>query len=258
MKSWTKRIVGAALMSGVLGLLVSACADNESSVFIRQVLQPTTGTCTYGADPSSMAYTEGTLDLAFRSEYTAGLLVGSQLVERGSSQQIRTETSRLRIEGSEVRIETTDGSVLKEYTVPTSGFVDPASGTTPGWGVVSSVLIDSATGDALRSSPSLVAAPGQRSTTIMRVVSVVKVFGTTLGGQKETSGEFRFPISVCYGCLVSFPPDAADSTLPLPNCMATGSTTGTSVSEPCYLGQDSAVDCRTCTNSGFPTGICQP
>jgi hypothetical protein len=247
MASWTKRIVGSALVAGGAGLLASACADNESSIFIRQVIVPSSGTCAYAGDPGSAAYTEGVLDVAFRQEYVAGLLVGNQLVQRGSNEKIRTETSRFRVEGSEVRIETPDGEVLRgAYTVPTAGFVDPASGTTPGWGVVSSVLIDSMTGGVLAASG------------IGRVVSVVKVYGRTLGGQELESGEFRFPISVCYGCLVSFPPEANDPTqTPVPNCLASSSS-GSSVESPCLLGQDQPIDCRVCTSSGYPADVCQP
>lgn len=250
MTSWTKRIAMGAVAAGVIGVWLPACADNESSIFIRQVLAPAGDSCSYTADPGGAAYMEGTLDLAFRREYRAGLLVGSQLVQRGAGEKLRTETSRFRVEGTEIRIETTDGAVVKEYTVPTSGFVDPASGTTPGWGVVGSVLIDSDTGASL--SGSFVA--GERSPTIGRVVSVVKVFGTTLGGQEIQSGEFRFPISVCYGCLVSFPPEAADPAQPLPNCKGTAASS----TSACFLGQDDAVDCRVCANAGFPAALCQP
>jgi len=253
MTSWTGRIVGGVMMAVVMGAGLAACADNESSVFIRQVMKPSESTCTFAADPSAVAYSEGILDVAFRTEYSAGLLVGSQLVQRGSAEQVRTETSRLRIEGSEVRIEDVNGAVIKEYSVPTSGFIDASAGTTPGWGIVSTVLLDGATGAAQRDSM----LSGGTTAEIRRFVSVVKVFGTTLGGQELTSGEFRFPINVCYGCLVAFPPEAADPLKPMPNCLATGDS-ASNASSSCTMGQDEAVDCRVCTSSGYPDTLCQP
>ncbi len=255
MTSWKKQLVGLVLVSGVLSIGVSACADNETSIFIRQVQTPAASpACGYTADPSSEYYTMGKLDLAFRTEYVAGLLVGNQLVARGSSEQIRSESSRVRLEGSDVRIEKTDGSLIAQYSFPAAGFADAASGTQPGWGMVTTVLVNSETGKALASTFTA----GERSATVGRIVAVVKVFGKTLGGQDVQSGEFRFPIEVCYGCLVSFPAGAYEPTAgPPPNCMNLGET-GTGAEDPCFLGQDTQVDCRVCHSSGFSDGLCEP
>jgi len=190
------------------------------------------------------------MDLAFTRQYMAGLLIGNQLVARGSADQLRTETSRFRAEGAEVEIETTDGSRIKSFTVPVSGFADPGRGSEPGWGLVHAVLIDAGTGESLVSS----FVEGQRNTLVGRVVASVKVFGRTLGGQEVESAEFRFPISICYGCLVSFPADATNPDLPLPNC----GNTGSSSSDMCQVGQDEPSDCRDCQAMGGAPGLCLP
>jgi len=252
MNDWWKRGLTLSVVAGAMAVGASACADNESSIFIRQVLVPSGSDCTYSADPGGAALALGVMDLAFTREYWAGLLVGNQLVARGASDQLRTETARFRAEGAEVEIETTSGDLVQSFTVPVSGFADPSGGTEPGWGVVHAVLIDGTTGQSLAAG----FAEGERSPVVGRVVVVVKVFGRTLGGREVESGEFRFPISVCYGCLVSFPPDATDPDLPTPNCANVG--TGSSGEVPCYVGQDEPIDCRVCQAQGGPTGLCLP
>lgn len=239
MGTWRKRSLGGLLLVGIAAVGMSACADNESSIFIRQVLAPEES-CDVTADPASPALGAGFMDLAFRTEYSAWLLVGNQLVERGAAEMVRTETSRFEVTGAEVRIETTDGRVLgpaSEYTIPVSGFADPTGGTDPGYGAVSVVMINDETGRLLASSfPA-----NERSSAVGRVVSVVKVFGQTLGGQELESGEFRFPINVCYGCLVTVPSDGSP-------CQP--DEDAGEIPMPCVMGQDEPIDCRLCYSAG--------
>lgn len=253
MNGWLKRGFFLGMVVGVAGVVMSACADNESSIFIRGVLVPEGNDCGYTADPGSAQRLLGVMDLAFTREYWAGLLIGNQVVERGSSDLLRTESSRFVAEGAEVEIETTGGDLIQSFTVPVTGFADPGSQSEPGWGVALAVLIDSGTGNGLAGT----FVEGQRSDVVGRVVAVVKVFGKTLGGQEIESGEFRYPISVCYGCSVSFPPEAADPGQGLPNCLAT-SEGGSTVDVPCLIGQDEALDCRVCHAMGAPNGLCEP
>ena len=254
-----KRVVAhwlflAAAGSALLGS--GGCADPESMLFIRQaqarISSGATG-CTVESSPSSLFITEGTLDLAFRTEYTAALLVGNQLVARGNASQLRTETSRVEIEGAVVRLENGQNTVWGPFTVPASGFIDPATGSTPSYGLTEAILLGSSYGNDLAT------APVADRYKVRRLTSVVKVVGKTLGGTAVESGEWRFPLTVCYGCLISFPPDANDTKLSRPNCQLPAGT-GTSVAAPCALGQDDGVDCRVCKTSVRPQdmGLCEP
>jgi hypothetical protein len=245
------------LAAAGLGLAGSAgCADSESMLFVRQAqARVASGTgCTVDSSPSAVFIPSGMLDLAFRTEYTAALLVGNQLVGRGNSSQLRTETSRVEIEGAVVRLEGSSGTVWGPFTVPGSGFIDPATGSNPSYGLTEAILIGSAYGNALVQEGAL-----RRDRSVRRYTSVVKVIGKTLGGTPVESGEWRFPLTVCYGCLISFPPEASDPKVLRPNCdMPAG--TGTTVAAPCVLGQDDEVDCRVCKLSVPPQdiGFCQP
>jgi hypothetical protein len=241
---------GSALLGG------AGCADSESMLFVRQaqarVASGATG-CTVDSSPSSLFITHGTLDLAFRTEYTAALLVGNQLVARGNSSQLRTETSRVEIEGAVVRLENGTNTVWGPFTVPGSGFIDPATGAAPSYGLTEAILLGSAFGNTLASDPTA------ERYKVRRFTSVVKVVGKTLGGTPVESGEWRFPLTVCYGCLISFPPEANDTKLTRPNCLLPAGT-GTTVAAPCALGQDDAVDCRVCKLSvrAQDVGLCEP
>ncbi len=255
MNDWLRRRLSLAMMVAAVGMSASACADNESSVFIRGVLKPDDTKCSFVADPSTERLPVGSMDLAFTREYYAGLLVGNELVEKGSSDLLRTETSRFRIEGAEVELETSDGNFIRSFTMPVAGFADPAESSDPGWGVAYALLIDANAGNQMMNW----FVEGERNLAIRRIVSVVKVFGKTLGGQEVESAEFRYPINVCYGCLVDFPLEANDSESPLgqPNCENLGRDLGSGIEVPCRIGQDDLLDCRVCKSRGFGR-ICDP
>jgi hypothetical protein len=255
MKRVVRWLFVAAAGSALLG--AAGCAESESMMFIRQaqarVSSGATG-CSVDNSPSSLFITEGTLDLAFRSEYTAALLVGNQLVARGNSSQLRTETSRVQLEGAVVRLEDGRSTVWGPYTVPGSGFIDPATGSNPSYGLTETILVGSAYGNELIRQGDI-----RRDQSVRRLTAVVKVTGHTLGGLAVESGEWRYPLSVCYGCLVTFPPDANDPKLTRRNCELPAGT-GTTVAAPCVLGQDDAVDCRICKLSvrAQDVALCEP
>lgn len=229
----------------VAGIAASACAANDGSVFVVGVLKPPTpaadGTCTYTATASGPFAFYGTMDVALANSYSPVVLLGNQLVATGNAQQSRIETNRVQIQGSVVRVTDAAGTELRSYTVPASGFVDVASGTTPGYGAASTILVDPDTATALRNQ--LGGAPGTTKT----LISYAKFFGQTLGGTHIESGEFQFPITVCFGCTVSFPPSSSDASQPLPNCKGTiGGASGGSLAQACVPGQDQNTDCRLC------------
>ena len=229
------------------------CADNESSLFIRQAQVHVPGSCPVDNSPTSLAILRGQLDLAFQQQYIADLLVGNQLVARGNASQLRTETARIELQGTIVRVEDTSGAVVwGPVTVPGTGLVDPASGANPNYGVIDTVLLGSQLGSTLTGQ--LMGTPGL----VRYFTSVARVFGRTLGGMSIESGEWRYPINVCYGCLVVFPPEAIDpKIMPTPNC-ANSATTGTGVVHPCIVGQDDLIDCRVCKESRPGDPLCEP
>lgn len=226
-------LFSAALLA--LGGLVcaSGCADNNSMLFVRGVVASDAASCTPKADPTNTYLAYGTLDTAFRTTYTGFLLVGNQLVARGSRTQLRTEPNRVTIRGAVVSISNPAQSGGPfEFSTQATGFIDPASGDTPGYGLVAVDLIPGTANVQVGGQPYL---PSNGE-----VIVNVSVYGDTLGGTSVSSSTLTFPLQICYGCLVSFPSDALDPTI------KTRCTGDTPTTQPCNIGQDSRVDCRLC------------
>ncbi|CAN5118306.1 hypothetical protein BH09MYX1_BH09MYX1_54250 [soil metagenome] len=242
---WSHGLAAVALA----GLIATACTDNDASVFVVGALSPPTpsadGTCIYQTTVTGPFLFTGTLDVALGNSYTPVMLLGNQLVARGNAQESRIETNRVQIQGSVVRITDAAGTELRSYTVPAAGFIDVASGTTPGYGSAATTLVDPDTASTLRTQ--LSAAPGTTRT----VLTYTKFFGQTLGGTHVESGEYQFPVTVCLGCTVSFPAGSTDTAKTQPNCLAAiGGSSGT-VATPCVSGQDQNTDCRLCQGNPF-------
>jgi hypothetical protein len=232
-----RRMAAGLMVLAAGSILAPACADNESSLFVRAVQVPDE-MCNYPAASEDVpVWLGGSMDVRVRSSYTAALIVGNQLVRRGEEEQIRTETSRIQLYAADVAILDSGDAVVQradgssaEFEIPVTGFVDPGSGSEPGYGTASATLIDSGTADQLRAQ----IGPGG----FVDVVASVIMRGRTLGGNELESAEFRFPISVCDGCLIA-PSKADDPANPAVDC--------DNVMELedffCNLGQDRSFDC---------------
>jgi hypothetical protein len=252
MKSIRLTTLGFTLVLASLGLGNAGCADSDSMIYVRQVqarLQSGTSVCNADNSPSSPALGSGVLDVQYRSQYTAALLVGSQLVPRGSSTDLRTETARVMIEGTIVHALDDTGNVIwGPVSVPGSGFIEPATDTTPSYGLTETTLFQASA--AL--SADLQANPRTRHLT-----AVVKVFGKTLGGTQIESGEWQFPLTICFRCLIAFPIGTSVSTTPPGDC-DNGAPTGVDVASPCNPGQDDTLDCRACKALFQNSKACDP
>jgi len=222
-----RRTMAAGFLAFGAAIASSSCVDNESSLFIYGVMEITNTQCLAKPDQSAVFIPEGTLDRVFADGYQAALLVGSHLTQRGSRDKLRTETSRLSITGAHMTLYGTNGSVT-EFDTPATGLVNPSSGTDPGLAAVFARLVRQKDLAGLGD-------PGQ-------MIARIKILGTTLGGQDIESGVFDFPITLCDGCLVTYPPDALD-----PNnnnrCDAVETTQETTV---CSIGQDVSFPCTYC------------
>ncbi len=240
--SWSRKMTAACAVV-VASSLAAGCADNESMMFIIGVADITGSDCVLSPSTEGPFIGIGTLDVAVRDTYIAAIVVGNQLTERGSRNQLRTETSRVRLEGAEVILEDTNGGEIAEFTSLGSGFVHPASGTDPSYGGFFTNLVPPGAG----------LGEGQ-------YVAVIKVFGTTLGGQEIESAELRFPIDVCNGCLVSYPSGALDRNVAGGDPYLCATTPADAVdpatagATSCHPGQDEPASCVSC--AGF-SDVCR-
>ncbi|HYP75521.1 MAG TPA: hypothetical protein VER12_06195 [Polyangiaceae bacterium] len=239
MRPTTKPLLPALLlMLGALPLIPS-CADNNSSMFVVGVMKLDNTTCVAEPDSTATLLAGGVMDVAFTQSYTAFLLVGNQLTERGSREQIRTETSRVALRGAEVTLTTLDGRELGNYSTVGTGFVHAAAGNVPSYAAMSVNIIPSALG----SNPALLEAGS--------VVAKIRVFGDTLGNIAITSNELDFPIRICDGCLVTYPTSANDQTAAGGGykCTTAATIASTTDEPPCQIGQNESFPCTFCSAS---------
>jgi hypothetical protein len=235
-----RNFTAAGLLALGGAIATAGCVDNDSSMYVAGVFDISTTRCIAEPDSDAVLLSHGIIDVAFARGYTAALLVGSQLTERGSRENLRTETSRLAIEGIRVTLYGTSGGEVS-FETSANGIVDPASGTDPGFAAVFAQLVRSQDlGDP--TVPDDYGALGPPGEAVVRV----RVFGTTLGGQEVESGDFDFSILVCEGCLITYPPEAADeSVTDRYLCSRAGDVAETDTAF-CFIGQDQPIPCTQC------------
>ncbi|MBI4706133.1 MAG: hypothetical protein HY744_33985 [Deltaproteobacteria bacterium] len=227
MKGLLFRVFALAAAVGGFALLTPACADNNQTIFIRQVQAMTTSDkCIVQPDTGVLFRSHGFLDVAMRGSYDAWLLVGNQLVRRGLEDRLRTETNRVQLYEAEVTVYDFAGNPVTccvgdsctegSYTEPISGFVDPAISSNAGWGLAGVTLIDPMIAGCLYGLDA------------QTVVSRVKIYGVTLGELEVETDYWDFPITVCTDCLGCVPYQSEDDDWVC----------------PCLPGQDESHDCR--------------
>lgn len=241
--TWLRNSLPVLGVAALCSLAAPGCEDNASMLFIKGVLAIETTNCVAKPESSGTLRAFGRVDTSFPGGYVAALLVGSQLTQRGSREQLRTETARLTLEGAEVTLNDTAGNPLdigtnNPFTTLGTGFVDPAGGTQPGFGAI---FVDVIPGGIVDDVARALNGRGV-------VQAKIRVFGTTLGGEDIESGEYTFSIEVCNGCLISYPA-AADSSLAGEDYEC-GAIVASSTSDTvCALGQDEVTSCSLCSGS---------
>jgi hypothetical protein len=240
---WVHVVAGLSLLAGA-GSAFSACVHNDSTIFVRDALASqyvsSGSTCMWTSDPAQTYHSSGVLDVALREQYDGVFLVGNQMVAQANSSQLQTETSTFTIQGAVVRITNAQAIKRREFTTTTSATISPASGNTPGYAAVIVRIVDPET---IQTAPETVKILTGESG-FARLITTVRFFGHTLGGQSLESNEFEFPIDVCNGCLINY---SNNPNYPIPNCVANPSVTSMAQTQiPCFPGQDLNIDCTVC------------
>jgi len=245
---WGHLLAGVSLLAGGVAAM-SACKHDDSTLFIQDVLlAPSVSqgqVCLFTADPTQAHISSGVLDIALRQEYDPTYLLANQSVPEVNSQQLQTETDVITVQGAIVRITDAAGNPLANFSRLAAATVYPSSGSVPGYSPITVTTVDSNT---IAQDADLQANVANGGTT--RLVTYVKFFGQTTGGNSIESDEFEFPVDVCestptHPCLVEFSSTSDNPDDLQPNCKA--ATSGSSsLPAPCVIGQDFAVDCSLC------------
>jgi hypothetical protein len=244
-------VFGGVVFASGAGVSLSACAHDDSTIFVHGVLAPPIvaagSSCVYTADPTQEVISQGTLDIALLPSYQASFLLANQLVPRGDPSIPQTETSYVDIKGAIVRINDSAGNQLNTFTRLASTVINPAQGVTPGFAPVPDItIIDS---DTVKNKVGAL-----NFGDVRRLVVFTKFFGNTLGGQYVESDDYEFPVDICNGCLIGFSTaDVSPACLNV-NCDGNAGTAATIPQIPCNY-EDFTVDCAACR--GF-SAACAP
>lgn len=208
----------------------------DKPLFLIGALDINATQCVARADASVALLPNGILDLTFGSTYTTELLVENPYAQ-GTASPTATETERVSLRTAEISLTTSDGTVLGSYSSVGTGAVDAAPIGAAGYGIMAVTLIPAEVGasDGVQNAHALIAK--------------LRVTGEALNGIALSSNEIELPITVCKGCLVRYPADAADITVPAgQGYLCTTSTVGlVETPAPCILGQDSPFSCVYCS-----------
>jgi len=258
----------------VLAMLVLAgCVEEEASVLVVGNESPA-GTCELTGSTDGPFLSRGVMDISLTKRYVMAPVLLNQL---GNSQMVRLMTigtdpmlnatqiegNTLILEGANVTFTTNvpalDAALQADLFIPVGGTVFPSSSTAIGLEVISESL-----GRQIEATGLF----GNRGTLVTILVNVTFT-GRSTAGRDITSTEFSFPLDICSGCLLIYPPgtlfpdDDGSQTCDVtkdPN--ATGTNASTIFDEVCTYGQDEVVDCRLCRSAvGDPTNadtICDP
>ena len=218
---WGHLLAVVTLLAGGV-VAIAGCKHDDSTLFVQDVLaaQPVSAgeQCTFTSDPTQPFISSGVLDIALRSDYSPTYLIGNQSVPEVNSQQLQTETNIIQVQGAVVRITDSSGNQLSTFTRLAAATVYPSSGSVPGYAPITVTTVDEGTIQGDAELQSNVTHGG-----LTRLVTYVTFFGQTTGGNAIQSGEFEFPVDVCYACLIGFSsssdePNTPTVTFPQPNC----------------------------------------
>ena len=237
MKRFWGRALAAAMLIGVPAVFVPACAHDDTTLFIYDVLaQPTVTpgqSCTFTSSVTQPFINGGVLDIDLSLSYEAEFLLANQMIAQANPNAPKTETSFIQVQGAVVTIKDSTGTeVLAQYTDNTAVTVPPASGGTPGFAPVGVTIVN---------EPTVV----KYGANGLRVLTFTQFFGVTLGGQSVQSNVYEFPVDMCEGCLIEY---LNAPGYPLPNCVNT-TNAAAPMSEPCIPGQDVPISCLLCLDN---------
>jgi len=247
--SWVKLASAVGIASAFCSLIPS-CADNNQTIFVRQVQALRAPECIVTSDATALIAPTGFVDAGLATNYVIYPLVGNQLSARGDARQSKAESNRVMIQGAEIELLEPTGSPIalggvgNPYSVLATGTVDPSSGSDATYGVTEVEVLPPAVLAAYRSQVLAPKGIGASRTVHARI----RIFGMTLGNTEVETGEFTYPINVCYGCGVTIPAEAIDTKTSLRNCLGTSTAAQTSKTQ-CRIGQDYLTDCRSCSGS---------
>lgn len=251
------RKLRSVVMSCLALPLLAACADDAPAIFVKYNGLPDDN-CV--PDPGGNSYkTSGSLDLLIGTSYVMYPVLQNNLVPSESVSFARpagggglngaeSEMNTITLTKAEVTLDlpSTLSGVAKNRTIPLSGSAKPGDEF-----ALDLTVIPSNVGSNLQLNPAFASGDA------IEIGVQVKFFGVTISGNEVQSNTFSYPISLCRGCGIVYPPEANTAESGVPNCSNLDGVSDSSAfaGNRCNLGQDLDTDCRlVCSDPSIFSG----
>ncbi len=263
--------VGVIASLMVLLTVLGGCQDREIAMSILNV-RPFDSMQCIPVEDAELFQTSGTIDMAVRNTYFAALNVESNLVDIPTTKGFQITDNRISTNAILLRSATIEFSTLDQLSaqippkrsIPLSGTLDEGMNM-----VLTGVeLLDANTLAQIRNSQEFIStAQGEAKPvrTSITLLARIRLSGETIDGREAESNEFLYPIEVCNGCRIAYPPEMVTQRggfLTCPPPSADEDDEGNEMVCAAALGMDSQfVDCRTCQGiavDSFARQLCQP
>jgi len=236
-------------MAGLVWLIASACVEDSPAMFIVQN-NALGENCEITNTSSGVIQGAGVMDLTVARTYQMNLFVENLMAESGSNSLGASAGGPY--EGNRVTFSNAIVSIIgpsnglrtqlpQNQEIPISGTLEPGGGA-----VVQLHAIGSTLGQQLASEI-------QFRGTVVPLRVQVQFTGLTTSGSEVESNVFNYPLDVCRGCLLEFPPESVSDEDPIPNCLAVPEDSS-DLPSACAAGQDIGLDCRVWRNILESTG----
>jgi len=258
----------------IVSMLLAGCQDREVAMSIVSVKPYDKATCEVLTD-DELFQVNGVVDLAMRQNYTANLKIENNLINVPEAKGLAESDARLSVNAIALRSAVIEYSTLDQLSTgiptkrvqPLSGTISENSSLTLGDFELFSpdVLQQIRNAEEFFTNDNGEVKPTRTSVTIL---ARIRLKGQTIDGREAESNEFLYPVEVCNGCRVTYPPEmlvqrGGHLACP-PRMLMDTDTNNSSVTTVCesILGTDgSFVDCQTCQGlavNSFARQLCQP
>jgi hypothetical protein len=212
------RILRSVCLSCLALPMLAACADDAPAIFVKYNGLPDEN-CV--PDPGGNSYkTSGTLDLLIGTSYVMYPVLQNNLVPSESVSFARpagggglngaeSEMNTITLTRAEVKLNlpSTLQGVAESRKIPLSGSAKPGEEF-----ALDLTVIPSNIGSNLQLNPAFASGDS------VEIGVQVTFYGETISGNEVTSNVFNFPISLCRGCGIVYPPEANTADSGVPNC----------------------------------------
>ena len=252
---------------------LGGCQDREVALSIVSVQPYDLETCEV-IQTDGVFQVGGVVDLAMRNTYQANLLLENNLVDVPNAKGLKPSDARLSLNAVALNSAVIEYSTLDQLStgipsrrvVPLSGTITEESNLT----LANFELFSQDVLQQIRNADEFFSVNNGEvipSRTAVTILARIRIKGRTLDGRDAESNEFLYPVEVCNGCRITYPPEMIvqrGGQLACPPPMLNEDDNNQSSADVCeaLLGSDEAfVDCQTCQGlavDSFARQLCQP